>query len=128
MFLCCSRRIKKQQEPVIKYRALLRAFDGDTEFVTKLLYSFVVTSTKFSCDLESSLKYRDYPQISQIAHALKGTAANVMCDPISIASADLECYTKGLKILQAELDQKVRLVLKEIKRFQEYSTEHHLHG
>lgn len=103
---------------VVDYNALMETFD-DEEFISELMCDFARDIADFSDNLKSSAKSSSYDELSRIAHAVKGTSANLMCGPLTIASKDLELFTKDpkdAKDFKSEVDRKVQLVLHELNR------------
>lgn len=96
--------------PAMDVEALLETYDGDQEFVVELMGSCLSTFSEYH---ESLQKSREYLQIAALAHALKGSSANLACSPLQHASSDLEVLAKSSD--QNSFDT-VPLVLYEIQR------------
>lgn len=110
--MCLKRKI---QVAAFERQALLESFDGDDDFVAELMTEFVTSALEYPNAFKSSAD--DYPKISTLAHTLKGTAANVMCNPLSKVSGELELYTKYTNgISKQKVARQIRLVLFEIDR------------
>lgn len=109
----CSKGNEVAKTPC-DFRALLESFDDDTEFVANLVESGLTSFNEYRTSLVSALGSRDFDKIRTVAHALKGSSANLVCCPLSSASSDLEIYVK--KSTKIFVKQKVKLVLDEIDR------------
>lgn len=105
--------LKTQEKPAFDSEALLDSFEGDTEFVAGLMTTFVAGTVEYPELFESA---GDYAKISALAHTLKGTAANVMCNPLSRVAGDLELYTKQKRVFKPRVKRKIRSVLFELDR------------
>lgn len=106
-----------QVDPAVDFESLREEFDDDTEFIKELLNTFVENIADFSKDLKRYGK-SNYAEVSAIAHALKGTSANLRCGPLSAASSDLELYIKDTKDItsKSEVDRKINVVLYQSNR------------
>lgn len=96
--------------PAIDVKALLETYEDDKEFVVELMDSCLATFPGYH---ESLQKSREYLQIAALAHALKGSAGNLGCSPLQVASSDLEVLAKSSD--EKSFD-KVQVVLYEIQR------------
>lgn len=114
MFLKCCRTA----DPIVVFNSqdLLLSFENDKEFVKELVLKFIPLSEELADSIECNTKSRDYLAVSTAAHTLHGTSANLGCDPLRVASHDLELYTKCSEIVDKEVKVKVNLVLYEINR------------
>lgn len=107
----------KIKTEVIDYDALMETFDNDEEFISELMSEFAESVGDFSDRLKSSAKSGSYDEMSRIAHTVKGTGANLMCGPLTVASKDLELFTKDMKKKDKDkIDRNVNLVLHELDR------------
>jgi CheY-like chemotaxis protein/HPt (histidine-containing phosphotransfer) domain-containing protein len=76
--------------PPLNWEALVERFTGDLDFVQKLLDMFERQSELDLEQLERSVAQRDAAQTVQLAHRLKGAAANLSAEALHQAAARLE--------------------------------------
>lgn len=105
---------------IIDLKYLLEMFDDDRVFVEHIISDGLKSFKKLSETLRS-LKSDDFDKISKIAHNLKGSSANLACAPLSSASSDLEEYMKAPTKKKKLVEEKIKLVLKEIKNLEDFT-------
>ncbi len=63
-------------------------------FMPKLISSFVAGSLKLTSALKLAIMLEDYSQIEQIAHSLRGSAANLRFSDLESLARDMEFAAK----------------------------------
>lgn len=122
--MCCRGQIadviNMDSDVVVDLKVLLEMFDDDREFVEHIMDDGLKTFKNTSQTLLPLLKCKDFVKISVVAHNLNGCSANLACAYLSSASSDLEKYTKESPKNRKFVEDKVKLVLKEIKRVEDF--------
>ncbi len=78
------------QVPVLDEDKLLAHLDGDRELLTELAALFLEDYPKRLSDIRDAIHSSDGPALQRAAHALKGSALNLMAGPVSQAAQELE--------------------------------------
>lgn len=128
--MCWKRRsvhndvISRSSGVVIDIKFLLKIFDDDKEFVESLVSDGLTVFASSSKRLSSSLASWNFDEIGEVAHTLSGCSANLTCVRLKSASSDLEKYMQGGEKNPSRVEQKVHLVLEEIKSVEDYTSSH----
>ena len=97
---------------MIDIEALADALDFDVEDMAVLLELFIESAQVSLANIEDAIDAHDMPTIMSAAHAIKGSAANLMLADIQDIARDMELAAKeGRKInylsLYSQLDEKI---------------------
>jgi len=104
-------QVEKPQEEQIGMDELRERCGGDEQLIQRVLKKFAVKAKSEITQLEQSVRDQDVDQIAQVAHSLKGMAANVAAQSISqvagtIEMAAREKQTEGYEGLMQDLSQR----------------------
>ena len=80
----------KQLDSPLDFSALLEMFGGDKQIVAPLLSKFVDELTADLAASEQAITDQNAEALSQIAHRMKGTSANLHALMLSAAARELE--------------------------------------
>jgi two-component system, sensor histidine kinase and response regulator len=78
------------QAPIWDEGAALARLDGDRDLLLSLLQRFSEQAAQETRELKSLLEQRDYAGVGNLAHTLKGTAANLSCERLRARAYQLE--------------------------------------
>jgi HPt (histidine-containing phosphotransfer) domain-containing protein len=79
-----------RDRPPIDFGSLVQRCMGDPRFAQAMLAMFAQQAPPMVRDLRSHLAAGDVARAASVAHALKGSAANVSAQPLSEAAAAIE--------------------------------------
>jgi len=90
----------------------LRSLDTGTELVERILECFMEDAGDTLVNMRKALETRDYFAMKDLAHALRGSAANVGLPQVQAASEQLELQPEAefMQLHHGELDQLEELV------------------
>ncbi len=77
------------------WNALSEKLDGDAEIVTGLLGIALRSSAALPGELRAACSARDYPSLVRLAHKLKGTAGDLVAEPLRVAARDAELAARA---------------------------------
>ena len=89
-------------QPAIDYDDLLARCDGDAAMLARLVQKFQQKSSEIWTDLSAGLKSGDAAGTTRLAHALKGTAANLSAGSVADLAARLEELGRASDLAGAE--------------------------
>ncbi|GMH52929.1 hypothetical protein TrLO_g10247 [Triparma laevis f. longispina] len=91
-------QLVQQELPIIHWDGGLEQCGGDEEFLRELLVDLWSEVQEQMNNIEAlgQVTVIDYKRISQVAHAIKGAAANLMCSRMSSAAATLEAAASAI--------------------------------
>ncbi|HEY8748523.1 MAG TPA: response regulator [Tepidisphaeraceae bacterium] len=89
-------------EPSIDYDDLLARCGGDRMMLDRLVEKFRESSLRLLCDLAQGCKAGDADKTTKLAHAMKGTAANLSAVTLSNLAARLEQLGRAGDLTESE--------------------------
>jgi PAS domain S-box-containing protein len=100
------------ETPALDWDKLLLASDGDETFARELATLFVAAGPHAMQTIAAALRDRDYAQVGDRAHEIKGSAASLQATAASLAAACLEAAARAGDIdqmpeLASQLDREV---------------------
>jgi PAS domain S-box-containing protein len=108
----------EQLESPLDLTKLDEITDGDAEFTAELLETFFASATESLAEVQHALAGLDRPQLSRIAHRLKGAAANIHAVTVAQTAARLEQDAKaGSHEELAELSAELRVQVEQVAEF-----------
>jgi signal transduction histidine kinase/CheY-like chemotaxis protein len=116
-----------QPSSVLLHDDLLERVDHDREFLNSIIDVFRDDVPKYFSRLESGLSQQDADLLTEAAHALKGTSANMGGSKASAAAAKLETLAKESRLDECpdairELRNRIDELLEQLQRLSESDT------
>jgi two-component system sensor histidine kinase/response regulator len=102
----------------IDLEAALDRFDGDNEFLEKMLQEFVESAPKQLEMLEGAIKKGDAKLVEREAHSIKGAAGNLGATGIADVSLKLELLARKTNL--SGTNHVIAKLKTEFKRLEEY--------
>lgn len=90
-----------QHEIPIDYGDVLERIGGDLAFLEELLKIYFVEFRQKKNQIEGALKSRDFPQIQDLGHSLKGASANLSLVTLQRVAHALEAAGRDGNIVEA---------------------------
>jgi PAS domain S-box-containing protein len=104
--------------PLIDWIYIDDIADGNEEFKTELIETFIDSTSKGLEQLEAAIASNDYRKISQIAHFIKGSASNLGMISIAAIAQDLELIGHNQKEANMkEILESMQSLLTQIQHF-----------
>jgi len=105
----------------IDYSSALERIGGDRELLEELLELYVQDFQEKYSLLQKAINQKDYNQIREVGHSLKGSSANLSLIPLNKASFIMETAGREKNIENAE--KALALLDQEFKRLQNFLSE-----
>jgi two-component system sensor histidine kinase/response regulator len=77
--------------------ALLDKLDGDEAFVRSLLEVALRSNASMPADLRAACQSGDYPTLARLAHKVKGTAGDIVAEPLRERARQTELAARESK-------------------------------
>ncbi len=97
---CESGETERTDMP-IDYESLLAEWDGNAEFVTRMLETFLRETTRDVTELKDACRAGDATRIARLAHRIKGSAGELGAQALRSQAASLETIGRASDLSQA---------------------------
>ena len=98
---------------VIDWNEAIEQCGGDKDFLVEMLHELKNEILTNKPKLEIAVDKKDFKEIVEISHLIKGSSGTLMCNDVSTSMADLERHGKS----RMECDRKYENVVKSIERY-----------